>query len=124
MHFKLFFVIAAVMLALDGIYLTLTKDYFLNQIIRIQRVTLTPDLFSVLLCYVFLTFGLYYFILLENRPLIDAALLGLVVYGVYETTNRAILKKWRWETVLMDTTWGATLFTLTTYFTRLIVKRI
>jgi uncharacterized membrane protein len=122
MNVKLFVVIAAVLLFFDSIYLYLTKDYFLNQVIQIQRFTIQPNYFSIALCYLFLTFGLYYFILLENRPVIDAFLLGLVVYGVYETTNMAILKKWKWETVAMDTTWGAVLFSLTTYYTRILMR--
>jgi len=124
MNITLFVVIGLTMLFFDSIYLFLVKDYFQNQIIQIQRVNIQPNLFSAAFCYLFLTFGLYYFILQENRPLIDAAILGLVVYGVYETTNYAILKKWKWETVLMDTTWGIILFTLTTYCTRQIMKKI
>ena len=109
------------MLFFDSIYLFLTKEYFQNQIILIQRFSIQPKLISAGFCYLFLTFGLYYFILLQNRPLIDAFLLGLVIYGVYETTNYAILKKWKWQTMVMDTTWGAILFTLTTYYTRIIM---
>jgi uncharacterized membrane protein len=122
MNFKTFFVIAAVMLTLDSIYLYTIKDYFIGQIIQIQKVNIQPKYMGAVFCYLFLVFGLYYFIIEENRPLMDAFLFGLVIYGVYETTNYAILKKWKWETVLMDTAWGAILFTLTTYFTRAILK--
>jgi uncharacterized membrane protein len=122
MNFKIFFVIAVVMLTLDSIYLYTIKDYFIGQIIQIQKVNIQPKYWGAVFCYLFLIFGLYYFIIEEGRPLIDAFLFGLVIYGVYETTNYAILKKWKWETVLMDTTWGGTLFTLTTYFTRKIMN--
>jgi uncharacterized membrane protein len=121
MDFKLFFVIAITLLFFDSIYFYFVKDYFINQVIQIQRTTLQLNLFSTALCYLFLTFGLYYFIFLENRPVIDASILGLVVYGVYETTNMAILKKWKWQTVIMDTLWGAALFSLTTYSVRKIL---
>jgi len=124
MDFRLFFIIAVFLLFFDSIYLFLIKDYFINQIIQIQRVTIVPNFASAAICYLFLTFGLYYFILAENRPLIDAFLLGLVIYGVYETTNMTILKKWKWETVAKDTAWGSILFVLTTYFSRLAIKLV
>ena len=34
---------------------------------------------------------------------------------VYETTNKAILKKWTWFTVLLDGIWGGILFATTTF---------
>jgi len=51
---------------------------------------------------------------------LDAFLLGLTIYAVYELTSMALLKKWSWLTVIMDTTWGGILFGLTTYLVYLI----
>jgi uncharacterized membrane protein len=48
-------------------------------------------------------------------------MLGMVIYGVYETTTYAILQKWRLETVVKDTLWGGILFYLTTFLTYKIV---
>gem|GEM_PF-2797200 len=31
---------------------------------------------------------------------------GLIVYGVYEATNQALLKKRSWTIVLVDAAWG------------------
>ena len=76
---------------------------------------MTLDLTSALFCYLFLSFGLYYFIIKSNKSLIDAFLLGLVIYGVFDTTNKALFSKWKWNTVLFDTLWGGVLFLLTTY---------
>jgi uncharacterized membrane protein len=75
------------------------------------------NLTSAILCYFFLVFGLYYFIIKDRRPIIDAFLLGLVIYMVYETTNKAIFKNWTWLTVLLDGVWGGVLFATTTYIT-------
>ena len=44
-----------------------------------------------------------------------AFFLGILVYGVYETTTLAILKNWSPTTALIDTTWGGTLFALSAY---------
>ena len=48
-------------------------------------------------------------------PVINAFLLGLGVYGVYETTNLAIFKKWDPIIGILDTIWGGILFSLTYY---------
>jgi uncharacterized membrane protein len=34
------------------------------------------------------------------------ALLGLMAYGTYETTNMATLRDWTWTLVAIDTGWG------------------
>ncbi len=39
----------------------------------------------------------------------------MVIYGVYETTNYALLKNWSILTVFIDTLWGGLLFAFTTY---------
>lgn len=72
------------------------------------------------LCYVFLIVGINYFIIKPNRSVTDAFLLGLVIYGVYETTNYALFKNWSIITVIIDTLWGGILFALTTYIVSLL----
>lgn len=103
-----------ILLMLDFIYISSTKSMFENQIIEIQRVALNVKTSGAIACYAFLIFGLYYFILRTRRSILDAFLLGIVIYGVYETTSYALLKKWKPSIVLMDTLWGGVLFGLTT----------
>jgi uncharacterized membrane protein len=106
-----------ILLALDYVYLNATKPMFESQIIEIQRVAMNVKIPGAVACYAFLIFGLYYFILRNHRPILDAVLLGLVIYGVYETTSYALLKKWRPSIMIMDTLWGGALFGLTTAIT-------
>jgi uncharacterized membrane protein len=103
-----------ILLALDFIYISATKPMFESQIIEIQRVAMNIKLPGAIACYAFLIFGLYYFILRNRRPVFEAVLLGLVIYGVYETTSYALLKKWRPSIMMLDTLWGGVLFGLTT----------
>ena len=65
-------------------------------------------------------FGINYFIIKPKRSISDAFLLGLVIYGTYETTNWAIFTKWSVKTVIIDTLWGGILFALTTHLTYMI----
>jgi uncharacterized membrane protein len=105
---------AIVFVVLDGFYLNLVKDYFNKQIKSIQGSTIQIRLIATAITYVFLIFGVNYFIIQKHRPVKDAALLGLTIYGVYEFTNYSLLKDWSLLTVIMDTTWGTVLFALTT----------
>ena len=111
---------AIIFVVLDSIYLNLIKDYFVKQINLVQGSPIKIDFLAILLCYIFLIFGINYFIIQPNRSIQDAFILGIIIYGVYETTNKALLTKWSWLTVIMDTLWGGTLFALTTY----IIKKI
>jgi len=103
-----------VFVVLDAVYLTSMKGFFDNQVKSIQGSIIQMNLFAAVLCYISLVFGVYYFIIKDNRSLVDAFLLGLVIYSVYELTNWSLFKEWKPATVVMDSLWGATLFTLTT----------
>ena len=106
---------AIVFVTIDFFYLNLMKSYFANQFKKIQNKTMTINVLGVLLCYIFLIFGINYFIIKPKRSVADAFLLGLIIYGVYETTNLATFDDWSWFMVVMDTLWGGVLFALTTY---------
>jgi len=111
------FIATIVMLALDAIYLTLTKGFYNKQVRLIQGSDLTIKLVPTLLVYLCLLVGLYYFILVPKRPVMDAVLLGFVIYAVFELTNLAIFDKWSLQAVILDSSWGAILFGLTTFIT-------
>uniref|UniRef100_A0A6C0HIZ0 DUF2177 family protein n=1 Tax=viral metagenome TaxID=1070528 RepID=A0A6C0HIZ0_9ZZZZ len=103
-----------VLLSLDAIYITTMKNMFEIQIAAVQRVALQFRILGAVMCYILLIAGLYYFILRNHRPISDAFFLGILIYGVYDSTNYATLKQWKWETVAIDTLWGGILFALTT----------
>lgn len=105
------------MMLLDSIYIYLTRTIYGDLIRSIQGTDLKIKLIPALLVYVFLVGGLYYFILLPKRPIIDAFILGLVIYAVFDLTNLAILDKWSYKIVIMDSLWGASLFAMTTFIT-------
>lgn len=103
-----------VFVAIDSAYLISMKGYFDEQIKQIQGSAIQMNLYAAILCYISLVFGLYYFIIKDKKPLYQAFLLGLVIYSVYEFTTWALLKNWKMQTVIIDSLWGAILFTLTT----------
>jgi uncharacterized membrane protein len=106
---------AIIFVVIDFFYLNLIKDYFSNQIKLIQGSPIKLNYLATIICYIFLIFGLNYFIIKPNNSVQDAFLLGIVIYGVFETTNMALFSKWSWLTVFIDTLWGGILFALTTF---------
>ena len=106
---------AIVFVTLDYFYLNLIKSYFENQVQLVQGSPLKMNYLGAIICYIFLIFGINYFIIKPKRSIQDAFLLGLIIYAVFETTNLALFSKWSWFTVLIDSLWGGTLFALTTY---------
>ena len=105
---------AIVFVILDSLYLNLIKGFFNKQIKAVQGSDIKMNLAAAAMAYVFLIFGLNYFIIRNHRSIKDAALLGLVIYAVYEFTTLALLKNWYVITTIIDSLWGATLFALTT----------
>ena len=106
---------AIVFITIDTFYLNSMKGYFEKQVQSVQGSEMKINFLGAALCYLFLIIGINYFIIKPKKSVQEAFLLGLVIYGVYETTNYAIFKKWTFLTVVIDTLWGGILFALTTY---------
>lgn len=109
-----YFLTAIIFILLDGIYLYLVKGYFNQQVKKIQDSPIQINIIYVAITYVFLIFGLIYFIIQKHKSVKEAAIFGLVVYGVFEFTSISLFKNWSFLTVLLDTTWGTVLCALTT----------
>lgn len=123
--FDFFMLISAIVLiSIDSIYLNLVKGYFQKQIQNVQGTTMQVNFLGAAFCYIFLVAGINYFIIKPHKSVNDAFLLGLVIYGVYETTNYTLFKNWSILTVIMDTLWGGILFASTTYIVNLLRKII
>lgn len=126
-------VVAVIVLALDAVFLTLSKDFFARQVMLVQGTAMKVNIPSAAVCYLLIVLGLYYFVLrhiivpnatsaaasIQTMRFSDgikaAFFLGILVYGVYETTTLAILKNWSPTTAMIDTTWGGILFALSAY---------
>jgi uncharacterized membrane protein len=114
--FNILFLISAILLVVvDFFYLNIIRSYFENQVKIVQGTPLQVNFLGIILCYIFLIFGLNYFIIKSKRSAYDAFLLGILIYGVFETTNYALFNKWSIFTVILDTLWGGTLFAIVTF---------
>jgi uncharacterized membrane protein len=115
-------IISAIMLVLDFTYFYLFRDFMLPLLKKVQKADVKINIMSAIACYLLMVSGLYYFILRKKAPIKDAILLGLLIYGVYETTNYAFFKDWSPLLVLVDTVWGGILFGTTTFLYYKIAK--
>ena len=106
----------AILAGIDYIGINLLlKDYFSKLIKGIQKKDMKIRYSGAIFTYIIMTLGLYYFIIKEERSIVDAFLLGVLIYGVFEGTNYALFDNWELKALVMDTTWGGILFALTTY---------
>ncbi len=111
---------AIALISIDFIYLNVIKDFFKKQIQSVQGSQIEINFLGAALCYIFLIAGINYFIIKPRKSVTDAFLLGIVIYGVYETTNYALFKNWSILTVIIDTLWGGLLFASTTYIVNML----
>lgn len=113
---------AVLVVVIDSVYLNSIKGYFGKQIKSVQKSPMKLDMTATILAYVFIVFGINYFIIQKRASVTDAFLLGLVIYGIYEFTNKALFNKWTYTTVAIDTVWGGILFSVVTYLTYMLER--
>lgn len=117
---KLFVIVLPIFLLIDLLWLGVVMKTFysqeLGELARRQGSALTPRWGAAMLVYLLIPGGIVLFV----RPLLGesstawqefgwGALYGLVLYGVYDLTNLAVLEKWTvWMTVA-DIAWGCVL---------------
>lgn len=106
----------ALFLALDFIWLgLLMSDFYLKELGDLARKAggrLDPNWIAAIFVYLIITFGIVYFVLPHTQPsdllgaFIRGALLGLVMYGVYDFTNLATLANYSVKLTVIDVLWG------------------
>ena len=116
MSFNNIIKLCIIVILIDYFYLRLISPHFKNLVKTIQKgEDMEFRMLPAVFCYIFLIYGLYYFIINKNGNYKDAFILGFIIYGVFETTNATIFKDWDFKSILIDTIWGGILFGLSTY---------
>ncbi|MDD9953273.1 MAG: DUF2177 family protein [Candidatus Woesearchaeota archaeon] len=118
MNYKRFLMLYVLVIVLDLTWMTFLGGNFyrgvLGHIMRTEAATFTVVLAAILL-WGLMALGVEYFVLPQKKPLFAGALFGLMVYGVYELTNYAVLKDWPLSVVAVDILWGVVLFSILAY---------
>ena len=105
---------AVTFMVLDGIWLgMLMKSFYRDQLAPIVRLAdggIAPNWPAAFVVYVLLGTGIALFVTPRASTISSAAgygaMLGLVVYGVYDFTNYSTLRQWPFVLVLVDVAWG------------------
>ena len=114
---------SVILLTVDVLYLyNFGMKIFQKNVQLIQKTPIELNVYGALLSYICVIGILYYFIISQNKPIFDAFLLGIFLYGTFDMTNLAMFTKYEWKTAIIDTLWGGTLFAFTTWATYAILK--
>ena len=99
--------VAALIAALDVPWLLVSNTFVSSMVRKIQGEDLKLKAGPAIVVY----FALAYLALLPKTSL-EAFLLGLCVYAVYDFTNLATLANYDWRFAVADSLWGGVLFTI------------
>jgi uncharacterized membrane protein len=131
-YFQISFFIVIFML-LDLIWLGMLMHHYYGQqlagLLTIVEGSLVINGLAAIGAYVCLALGPFFFIFpYANRQTsvqwyaFRGALMGLVIYGTYNFTNKAILLQYGWPLVFVDICWGIFLYAASTAITGYFVK--
>lgn len=98
--------------SMKGFYKTIFKAVSSDRKLSIKSYS------AVLLSYILLLIGAYFFVKSFKTGLIY----GAVIYGVYNLTNMATLANYSWKMVFIDTLWGTSLFAFLGFLFRVFYK--
>lgn len=121
-----------VLLAFDAVYLSIVSQFYKTSIRRIQGgKDMKINLIAAVACYAFMVLGLIFIVFtqlsrygslrslsLQNKLLYAlrfGGVVGLVVYGVFNTTNLAIFRDYSKTLAIIDIIWGTFLYTSATF---------
>ena len=124
-HIKKFILISIIVLVIDLFWLSLfLGKYFGKMVLKIQGEKMIVNNRIAFLSYLFIILSFYYFIVMKDngKMHLDAFLLGLFIYGIFEFTSGAIFKKWEKLPLFVDTLWGGILYLITYVIYKLFYK--
>jgi uncharacterized membrane protein len=123
-----------ILLVLDAGYIYTIKNGYLNMVQNIQGGrSVKLSIYGAVMSYIFVVAGLAFYVLPYADKMMKVyedgtsimtklyiavtvgAFFGLIVYGVYNTTNMALFKEFSLQFALFDIVWGAFLYYISTF---------
>jgi uncharacterized membrane protein len=114
-------------LFIDFIWLISNSNNYNYLVEKVQKTPLSINFTGAILSYIIFMCGLFFFSiplieikLKENKNLFILCLLyggglGLLLYGMFNATNYGIFTNYSYKIALMDSFWGFTIFTISSY---------
>lgn len=117
---KLLLIILVIFLIIDVPMITyFNSEMYQIQFNRInngQMIVNYRTYISAGICYTLLVFGIYHFAVKQNS-IMNGAIMGLLIYGIYNTTNLATINNYGIKESIVDTLWGTILCTIISFIT-------
>jgi len=93
----------------------------LGSLLLVNGQTMTPRLLPAAVVYVLFAVMIWFIVLplAKNHTILSfgyGALLGLIVYGIYNMTNLAVIQAWTSKIAIIDSLWGIFLCAVTSGF--------
>ncbi len=125
---KLSFIALPIFIVLDLLWIGAIANLFyageLASFVRRTGDTIAPNWWGTAIGYICMTIGVVFFVapkFVEREvgwsAFLWGALMGLVVYGVYEFTNYGLLVNWPIRVVIVDVLWGMVIYGITSFAT-------
>ena len=109
---------AFTMLSLDSVYLSNIGGPMFNKMVKkIQKDDMKLNVYGAIGAYILMILAIYKFIIMDRKPPMDAFILGICIYGVFDFTNYAIFKNYSIMIGLVDMLWGGCLYYIVTLIT-------
>lgn len=111
-NLKTFIIFLPIFLGIDLIWLgKISKSFYDKQFQAFERTLNWP---AAILVYILIPLGILLFVLpkTSGNPLLGlmwGGIYGLILYGVYDLTNLAILADWPLKLTIVDILWGISL---------------
>lgn len=119
-----YFVFMISMLLFDSIWLFGGKEIHLSVVERVQKSPLKANIYAALLFYALAPIVYIFFVQKLAKDIKSAflygMLIGLLMYGTFDLSNKAIFTAYPWKYAIVDMTWGTALFGIVSAITFLI----
>lgn len=130
-NWKIFLLLTAVLVVADILWIgVLMKSFYdreIGELARRASGSMAPRWGAALFVYLLIPAGIVVFVrpqLVESTTVAAAfglgAFFGIVVYGVYDLTNLAVLEKWTLRLAAVDMAWGGLLCGFGSLFVRFV----
>jgi uncharacterized membrane protein len=108
--FQSFITFMILLLLIDSIWVLGARKIHSQVVESVQKAPLNPDLLPAALFYVMVPFAYVLIIKKLAKTKVDALLYGMLVgmlmYGTFDLTNKAIFKDYPWSYTIADMSWG------------------